>query len=109
MLNRHPQTSFEIGEVKLDLSTERFSEEIGRFVILEGNKKDMGAFRFTYTDKNLIIATTDMPNFDDRPTDAKDVPENHYSKVKKKGHVYGLKGLYKDNRIAHENIKIDLA
>lgn len=81
----------------------------GRVVILEGNKADMGAFRFTHTKKNLMIAVTDMPDFDDRETNEKNVPVNHYSKIKKKGHVYGLTGLYKNNKIAHENIRLSIS
>ena len=106
MLDRHAQTSFDIGD--LDMNSKNDLNIPGRVVILEGNKHDMGAFRFTYTKKNLIIATTDMPNFDDRPTDKKDVPENHYSKINKKGHVYGLKGLYKNSKVANENIRFEL-
>lgn len=107
MLNRHPQTSFHVGD--LNLLSEHVSDAPGRVVILEGNKNDMGAFRFTYTKKNLIIATTDMPNFDDRPTNEKNIPSNHYSKIKKRGQVYGLKGLYRNNKVSHENIRVVLA
>lgn len=111
MLNRHPQTSFEVGELNLSSSllNHGTSNMPGRVIILEGNKVDMGAFRFTYTKKNLIIATTDMPDFDDRETNHKNVPVNHYSKIKQKGQVYGVSGLYKNNKIANENIQINMA
>jgi hypothetical protein len=106
LLDRHPQTAFDIGD--LNITPEKNLNIPGRIVILEGNKHDMGAFRFTYTKKNLIIATTDMPNFDDRTTDVKNIPKNHYSKIKKRGQVYGLTGLYKNNQVANENIRFDL-
>ena len=106
MLNRHPQTSFHAGD--LDIISNSSLKDFGRVIILDGVKNDMGAFRFTYIEKNLIMATTDMPDFDDRPTDAKNIPSNHYSKVDKKGQVYGTSGLYKNLDIAHENIRIEV-
>lgn len=112
MLNRHPQTGFDVGNLDLmsEYDTSNSNSTIGRTVIIKGNKQDMGAFRFTFTEKNLVVATTDMPNFDDRPLSGtkKKIPENHYSKVKKKGQVYGTKGLYKNMRVSHENIRIDI-
>ena len=109
MLQRHPQTSFEVGDFYLPSIDLVSGTVLGRVVILEGNKADMGAFRFTYKEKNLMIATTDMPDFDDRETNQKNVPVNHYSNIKKKGHIYGLTGLYKNNKIANENIEISLS
>ena len=80
MLQRHPQRAFENGELDVSGIDLQFP---GRVVILEGNKHDMGAFRFTYNAKNLILATTDMPDFDDRMTDEKNIPSHHYSKIKR--------------------------
>ncbi len=106
MLGRHPQTSFDAGD--LDASSSTSSRDLnipGRMVILDGKKDDMGAFRFTYTQKNLILAATDMPDFDDKSTERKN---HHYSKSRKKGAIYGLKGLYKNSVVANENIRFEL-
>lgn len=111
MLNRHPQTSFKSGDLNLmsKYVVSSSNSTIGRAIIIQGNKHDMGAFRFTHTEKNLVVATTDMPNFDDRPLSGKkNIPENHYSNVNKKGQVYGTKGLYKNKIVSHENIRINI-
>lgn len=73
----------------------------GRTVILEQNKNDMGAHRFTWADRHLIIAATDMPDYDDRPP-----TKEHYSKTHEKAGVYGMRKLYKDNKRANEEIRI---
>lgn len=53
----------------------------------------------------MIVAATDMADFDDRSTLAGHDEANHYSKLKKYGRVYGTFGLYKDNKSANEVIK----
>lgn len=73
----------------------------GRTVILEQNKNDMGAHRFTLEERHLIIAATDMPDYDDRP-----VSIEHYSKTHEKAGVYGLRKLYTDGKRANEEIRI---
>lgn len=107
ILGRHPQNSFQIGYI--DTLSNDVLNNHGRVVILDGNKEDMGAFRFTHNEKNIIIATTDMPDFDDRPVDNKNVPSNHYSKVKDPGIAYGREGLYRNKNVAHENIRFEIA
>ena len=69
----------------------------GRTIILEQNKKDMGAHSFTFAEKNIVIAATDFPDYDDRKktSDAK----IHYSKIRKDSIVYGVAGLYVDRNI----------
>ena len=73
----------------------------GRTVILEQNKNDMGAHRFTWADRHLIIAATDMPDYDDRPPS-----KEHYSKTHEKAGVYGMRKLYTDTKRANEEIRI---
>ena len=104
MFGKHPQTSFHVGD--LDASSSRDLNIPGRVVILDGNKADMGAFRFTFTEKNLIVAATDMPDFEDKPTDRKN---HHYSLSSKKGKLYGLRGIYKNSVVAHEKIRFELS
>jgi hypothetical protein len=85
----------------------------------------MGAHRFTLLEKNLLVAATDMPEYDDRnygqkQEDDDEKQENgaknngggggeHYSKTHVKVGVYGLNGLYKAGPIANENIKISIS
>lgn len=109
VIGRHMQDEFEIGDV--DLWKTQSKEDAspndprflipGRTIILNQNKKDMGAHRFTWTERNLMVAATDMPDYDDRPPTVV-----HYSKTHLKVGVYGLTKLYKDNRRANEDLRV---
>ena len=72
----------------------------GRTIILEQNKNDMGAHRFTLAEQNLIVAATDMPDYDDRPS-----TKEHYSKTHEKAGIYGIRKLYTDQNRANEEIR----
>lgn len=97
VLGRHGQTPFEAGEIDLweaskEAALEKGTEFIigvndkrskkipGRTIILHQNKWDMGSHRFTLLDKNLVVASTDLPDADDRANQEK--PPEHYSKVR---------------------------
>jgi hypothetical protein len=73
--------------------------------LLDAEKHDMGCHRFTLGEKNLIIAATDMPDFDDRTSADGHDEKSHYSKLKKHGRVYGMSGLYTDGLPSNEAIK----
>lgn len=88
----------------------------GRSVILKQNKEDMGAHRFTWVERNLIVASTDLKDSDDRQNKKveKETEDKeggggggeHYSKAHAKTGIYGLQGLYKDQDRANEDIRI---
>ena len=124
ILGRHMQHEFDIGDVDIwqvereelkkknpSIGSNDYSVAVqpddprllipGRSVILEQNKNDMGAHRFTWADRNLIIAATDMPDYDDRPPS-----KEHYSKTHEKAGIYGMRKLYTDNKRANEEIRI---
>jgi len=108
LLQRHMQTEFEIGDVDIwrgQLSPVRPDDPRllipGRTIILLQNKNDMGAHRFTWADRHLIVAATDMPDYDDRPPS-----KEHYSKTHEKAGVYGMRKLYTDTKRANEEIRI---
>ena len=98
MLGRHMQTEIQIGDVdiwesdaknggdeKVDIDPNDQRHLIpGRTVILEQNKNDMGSHRFTWSERHLIMAATDLPDYDDRPQ------TKHYSKTKEASGLYGL-------------------
>lgn len=63
----------------------------------------MGAHRFTLLEKNLVVAATDMPDYDDRETLG---DKEHYSKTHAKIGIYGLEKLYTNNHRANEDIRI---
>jgi mannosyltransferase OCH1-like enzyme len=123
VLKRHRQTSFDFGDIDIyeternkynemyGNNTESITATIspsdprlqiqGRSVILRQNKEDMGSHRFTHTSANVIVAATDMPEYDDRPETLV-----HYSKSHVKFGVYGLTKLYTNNERANEEVRI---
>jgi hypothetical protein len=117
VLRRHRQTSFEYGEMDL-FETEKAEQEgaivlkaddprleiRGRSILLKQNKDDMGAHRFTYDETNIVVASTDLPDSDDRPKSLV-----HYSKTHEKIGIYGLHNVYADNKRANEVIRIRMA
>jgi Glycosyltransferase sugar-binding region containing DXD motif len=96
----------------------------GRTIILQQNKWDMGAHRFTFVEQNVVVAATDLPNSNDRAMNIVNDNNNnneelseeeqnlhqqqheHYSKAHAKTGVYGVEHLYQDRNIAHEEIRI---
>ncbi|KAL3817503.1 hypothetical protein ACHAXA_007093, partial [Cyclostephanos tholiformis] len=78
----------------------------GRTIILRQNKWDMGAHRFTWDENNLVIAATDMPDYDDRKELEGESKEQatHYSKTLDRNSLYGEGKVYVDRNIAHERI-----
>lgn len=118
VLMRHLQTPFipgnldsfqpQEGVIELENSLDSDESDIrhsipGRSVILSQNKADMGCHRFTWLERNLLVAATDMPNYDDR--EQVDGVGQHYSKSHVRVGVYGLENLYTDDIIANEDLK----
>lgn len=88
-----------------DLMTSQAEGEIpGRSIILSQNKNDMGWHRFTWLDKNIIVAGTDMPDYDDRSN------QKHYSDKPQaiKTALFGTKNIYKDFISKNEDIKMTI-
>ena len=95
------QDEFEIGDVDIwgDQREMASPDDTRRTIILQQNKRDMGAHQFTLMERNLMVAETDMPKYDDRPPNVV-----HYSKMHLKVGIYGLQKLYKDSRRANEEL-----
>jgi hypothetical protein len=134
VFGRHGQTSFEAGEINpwddphqremalrgtsFVLGTSRAGASLnsagaaalripGRTVILQQNKWDMGAHRFTLLERNLVVSATDLPDSNDRENlETTTGSTEHYSKTHAKVGVYGLEGLYVDLNKANEDIRI---
>ena len=128
VLERDQQHTYEPGQLaesgKIVNTGKTYTAQLpGRSVILSQNKEDMGAHRFTLLEANLVVAATDMPDYDDRQYTPKVVDEDsdededdssekpsgggaHYSETHVKVGVYGLTGLYKNPTSADEDIKI---
>jgi len=93
VLGRPPQSPFEPGTLSFNSTT-----YIGKSYILNQNKRDMGAHRFTWLERNLIVVSTDHPN----SADKSDKSRPHYSKAKKDVAVFGEEKLYVDMNAANE-------
>jgi hypothetical protein len=111
LLGLHMQNQFEPGEVNIWQSERNNTLDItvspddprllipGRTIILNQDKNDMGAHRFTLAESHLIVAATDMPDYDDRPS-----TQEHYSKTHEQAGIYGIRKLYTDTKRANEEI-----
>mmetsp|Transcript_27614 Transcript_27614/g.55730 ORF Transcript_27614/g.55730 Transcript_27614/m.55730 type:complete len:120 (-) Transcript_27614:351-710(-) len=106
-MGRDVQTSFVEGDLEMP-GGGRPEGVPGRTIILQQNKWDMGAHRFTWVENNLVVAATDMPDYDDRQElEGSDKEQTaHYSKTQTRTDLYGLDKLYVDRNIAHERIVI---
>ena len=102
VLNKHMQTQINPGI--LDTSENVNVSIPGRSIILAQNKNDMGWHRFTWIEKNIIVAGTDMPDYEDR------VHQNqkHYSDKPEaiEMSLFGTKNIYKDTVAKDEDIRI---
>jgi hypothetical protein len=99
VLGLPPQSPFEPGTL---FTPSNLTETIGKTIVLDQNKKDMGSHRLTWLEKNLIIVSTDHPN----SNDISDSTRPHYSKTRKDVSVFGLKKLYIDRIPANERISL---
>jgi mannosyltransferase OCH1-like enzyme len=100
-------SSFVIG------AEEPLSRIPGRTIILHQEKWDMGSHRFTFVEKNLVVAATDLEDSDDRANQAATSGKKteHYSKTHAATGIYGLEGLYTDRKSANEDVRflVDLS
>lgn len=108
VLGRHIQSHIapgELAEIYPPILSDIESSFIpGRTIILGQNKTDMGSHRFTFLDRNIIVASTDMPDYDDRKG------AKHYSDSTKENRqtLFGMKGVFKNLVPANELIKINV-
>ena len=73
----------------------------------------MNAFRFTDVDRNLIVASTDMIDLTTTPLE-KMTQDNlrkpaHYSETEAMDDVFGAKGVYVDNLVMNEEIRLEVS
>ncbi len=102
LLGKHMQSDIIPGYLN---TSSALSEIPGRSIILSQNKEDMGWHRFTWLDKNIIVAGTDCPDYEDRGD------QKHYSDKPPsiKMALFGTKNVYKDFMPKNEDIEIIVA
>lgn len=103
VLKRDPLTDFQPGWVHYSDD----SESIGQVLMLQANKSDMGAFRFTDIDRGIILASTGMDGMSNADKDAFDAlssreAEVHYSKTEVGVDVFGSERVYVDKYVTRE-------
>lgn len=103
VMGRPPQEPFRAGELIPNENSDA-SKIPGKTIILHQNKWDMGSHRFTYLEKNLVVAATDLEDSNDRNNQPSTGKTEHYSKTHKAVGIYGLEGLYTDRTQANEDI-----
>lgn len=104
VIGNHLQEEITTGEIdiwKHSMSRNTKASIPGRSVILGQNKEDMNAHLFTWIERNIIVASTDMPDYEDHKKSLK-----HYSDAKKRNSIFGLKDIYKDLIPANEMIQL---
>ena len=114
-LANSPVTSVDVGWMK-NTSKVYDPSELGDVLILMQDKNDMGAMRFTDVERNVLVASTDMPGLSKKPLSPKGFFRKsettpHYSKAASgwKGfHIWGRNDIYIDSLMSNELVKLDL-
>lgn len=104
VMGRPLQEPFVAGEMIASEKNTNAAKIPGKTIILHQNKWDMGSHRFTYLEKNLVVAATDLEDSNDRDNQPSTGKTEHYSKTHKAVGIYGLENLYKDRVQANEDI-----
>jgi hypothetical protein len=109
VLKRDPLTNFQPGWVH----DSDDSKTIGHVLVLQANKSDMGAFRFTDIDRGIIMASTGMDKMSNADKDAFDAlssrnAEVHYSRTEVGVDVFGSERVYIDKYVTRELVLFSL-
>jgi hypothetical protein len=79
---------------------------------VQADKRDMGHFRFSDVDRNLLLASTDMPDMTKTSLLAEAEKMKrlrpHYSQTEHASDVFGERGVYIDNQSIDQPIRLQL-
>jgi hypothetical protein len=97
------------------------SSQIGDALLLCSSKADMGAFRFSDVDRNLMVASTLMKDMTKDPIQQRLEPHSvppstpptenqhiHYSLVEHANDIFGVADVYIDNMVNNEVIRLNV-
>jgi hypothetical protein len=127
-LGRESVSAYEPGWLQFAGDQDRLVEDdsssspIGDALLLCSSKADMGAFRFSDVDRNLMVASTLMKGMSKDPIQRleqhsappasdKSLAENqhiHYSLVEHANDIFGVADVYIDNMVNNELIKLNV-
>ena len=94
------------------------TKSIGDVLLLHASKADMGAFRFSYVDRGVIVASTNMEGMLSTDKDAFDPliersnlgtwEVMHYSKSEIGVDVFGSEQVYVDKFVTNEVVHLSI-
>jgi hypothetical protein len=80
--------------------------------LFQADKRDMGHFRFSDIDRNLLVASTDMPDMTKKSlrieAERTKRLRPHYSETEHASDVFGERGVYIDSQAIDQPIRLDL-
>lgn len=123
---RKPLQSFDPGWLRSSRDSDPI---IGDALILMQDKQDIGAHRMTDLTRNIIVASTDMPNLSKSPLNpvwndeddgngflrkgngekAKKKEKPHYSSASHGVTIWGTHGVYADDLVSNEMITLEVS
>jgi hypothetical protein len=103
-------------------NTAGLQNNLGDTLVLVLDKNDLGALRMSDVDRNIIVATTDMPGLNKDPIKPvstrlgymgreSKLPEErspHYSLAGKGDWLWGTKYVYSDDLMANELVRLNV-
>jgi hypothetical protein len=122
-LGRSSLAAVEPGWTTLEVTDESGSDmDYGDALVLLLDKHDLGGFRFSDPDRNLIVGSTNLNGLDktarevSNPTDAEKKRQHvrskqehsHYSDAAKGTDIWGSEGIYKDKLVTKLRIKFNV-
>ncbi|KAL7515526.1 hypothetical protein ACHAXN_013469 [Cyclotella atomus] len=127
-LGNEPLASFNAGLIKRDgfnqrnFNTSSNKDQLGDVMILIADKQDLGAFRFSDPERNIVVATTDMNSLSKSPMvyevktfDGKgmlrtgETVKPHYSISTRGQELWGTHDVYSDNMAISEHVSLVLS
>jgi hypothetical protein len=89
--------------------------------MLQGDKYDLGSFRISDPERNIVLASTDLPGVVKAPREMGNPTKSellrrqqrrpagaHYSEAAKGDWVWGVHNVYHDDYVNNEIIKFDV-
>ena len=120
VLGRSSLRSIQTGWTSLVGSTESGDKmDYGDALIMILDKHDLGGFRFSDPDRNIVVASTDLEGAEkiardianpshaeiQRQAHRQNIVHGHYSKAARGTYVWGSRGIYNDNLVSKFRIK----
>jgi hypothetical protein len=122
-LGRPPLKAIDTGWMPLQVqNTTKGNIDYGDALILILDKHDLGGFRFSDPERNMIIASTDLHGLEktarnianpsqaerQRQEERDNRPRGHYSKASHGSLVWGSTGIYKDSTVSNIRIHFEI-